>query len=304
MPKLSRRLTPSPWHKRFITWPLSGAAAWLGVTLLGLPSIDWASGFAGRITRAIGPRLSASNRARRNLRDCFPDWDDARIEATVRDMWENFGRTAGEYPHLRTIDVSGDDPRVEVVGRENIVLLRDDGLPGIVFSAHLGNWELLPMLAAPNDLNIHSVYRAMNAPLAEKVLRQSVGRLEDEMIPKGREGAIRMARVLRKGGHLAIMIDQKLNEGIDVPFFGRPAKTAPALAMFALKYRCPVVPARVERLAGARFRVTLWPPIPLPDSGDAKADTLALMTEVNRWVEGWVRDTPGQWLWLHRRWGK
>jgi KDO2-lipid IV(A) lauroyltransferase len=283
---------------------LSGAAAWLGVTLLGLLPIDWASSFAGRIARAIGPRLSASNRARRNLRDCFPDWDDARIEATVRDMWENFGRTAGEYPHLRGIDVSGDDPRVEVVGRENIQLLRDDGLPGIFFSAHLGNWELLPMLSAPNDLSIHSVYRAMNAPLAEKVLRQSVGRPEDEMIPKGREGAIRMARVLRKGGHLAIMIDQKLNKGIDVPFFGRPAKTAPALAMFALKYRCPVVPARVERLAGARFRVTLWPPITLPDSGDAKADTLALMTEVNRWVEGWVRDTPGQWLWLHRRWGK
>ncbi|MDA1310612.1 MAG: lysophospholipid acyltransferase family protein, partial [Proteobacteria bacterium] len=127
---------------------------------------------------------------------------------------------------------------------------------------------------------------------------------EDELIAKGPAGAMKLARIMRNGGHIALMVDQKLNEGIDVPFFGRPAKTAPAIALFALKYRCPVVPARVERLGGARFRVTFWPPIALPDSGDAKADTLALMTDVNGWLEEWIRQTPEQWLWLHRRWGK
>lgn len=93
-----------------------------------------------------------------------------------------------------------------------------------------------------------------------------------------------------------------MNDGIAVPFFGRPAMTAPALAQFALRFDCPVVPARVERLGGARFRLTIQPPLEIQKSGDRQADVLAAMTEVNRIIEGWVRDRPDQWLWLHRRW--
>jgi Kdo2-lipid IVA lauroyltransferase/acyltransferase len=302
--RVDERLTPSPWHKRFITWPIAGAATWLGIRLMERLSIDRASNLGGGIAKTIGPKLSVSNRARRNLRDCFPDWDEAKIEITVREMWDNLGRVAGEFAHTRHLDLSGDDPRVEVVGREHIHALRDDGEAGIFFSAHLANWELLPRMAAPNDITLHGIYRAMNAPLADKVLRQTAGWNEDELIAKGPAGAMKLARVIRNRGHIAMLVDQKLNEGIDVPFFGRPAKTAPTIAVFALKYRCPVVPARVERLEGARFRVTLWPPIPLPDTGDVKADTLTLMTDVNAWLESWIRETPGQWLWLHRRWGK
>jgi KDO2-lipid IV(A) lauroyltransferase len=304
MVRVDERLTPSPWHKRLITWPLAGGATWLGIRLMEMLSIDTASNLGGAIARTIGPRLSVSNRARRNLRDCFPEWEDARIQAVVREMWDNLGRVAGEFPHMRHLDLSGGDPRVEIVGVEHIHALRDDGEAGIFFSAHLANWELLPRMAEPNGVKLHNVYRAMNAPLADKVLRQSAGRHEDELIPKGPGGAMRLARIMRNKGHIAMLVDQKLNEGIDAPFFDRPAKTAPALAVFALKYRCPVVPARIERLGGARFRVTFWPPIPLPDTGDAEADTLSLMTEVNGWIEGWIRETPGQWLWLHRRWGK
>ncbi len=247
MVKFNLRRTPTSWQKRFISWPLSGVGAWLGMRLTGLLSIDTASNLGGAIARIIGPRLSVTDRARQNIRACFPDWDEHKIEMTICDMWENFGRTAGEYAHLQNMDVSGSDPRVEVIGAENISLLRDDGVPGIVFSAHLGNWELLPMLAAPNGLEMNFVYRALNAPLAERILRKSFVLLQNRMIPKGKEGAIQMAKVMRSGGHLAIMIDQKLNEGIEIPFFGRLAKTAPALATFGLKYRCPVIPARVER---------------------------------------------------------
>jgi Kdo2-lipid IVA lauroyltransferase/acyltransferase len=304
MVRVDERLTPSPWHKRFITWPISGVATWLGIRLMETLTIDAASNLGGAIARTIGPRLPVSNRARRNLRDSFPEWHNARVEATVREMWDNLGRVAGEFPHMRHLDLSGDDTRVEVVGREHIHALRDDDQAGIFFSGHLANWELLPRMAEPNGVKLHNVYRAMNAPLADKVLRQTAGRHEDELIPKGPGGAMRLARIMRNRGHIAMLVDQKLNEGINVPFFGRPAKTAPAIAVFALKYRCPVVPARVERLGGARFRVTFWPPIALPDSGDKEADTLSMMIEVNTWLEGWIRDTPGQWLWLHRRWGK
>jgi len=292
------------WKKKYLIWPVSGALAWFFSMVFRLMPIDFGSALIGKVLRLIGPRLKISHRARDNMKACFPTWDDKSLETNLKNMWENLGRSAAEYPHIQTLNVSGADSRVDVIGGEHIRLLRDDDLPGIVFSAHIGNWELLPMLAHPNNLNMHFVYRALNSPLAEKVLRNSVGKLQNKLIPKGREGAIQMARVMREGGHLAIMVDQKLNEGIDVPFFGRPAKTSTALAAFALRYRCPVVPARVERLSGANFRVTFYPPLELPNSGELKTDTLTLMTKVNQQIEHWIRETPSQWLWLHRRWGK
>jgi KDO2-lipid IV(A) lauroyltransferase len=99
-----------------------------------------------------------------------------------------------------------------------------------------------------------------------------------------------------------MLVDQKMNDGIAVPFFGRDAMTAPAIAELALRYDCTVLPARVERLPGAKFHVTVFPPHPLPTSGDKAADVLALMTTINATLEGWIRERPGHWFWLHRRW--
>jgi len=93
-----------------------------------------------------------------------------------------------------------------------------------------------------------------------------------------------------------------MNDGIPVPFFGRPAMTAPALAVLALRFDCDVLPLRVERLDGARFRVTVFPPLRLPRSGKPHADAAALMAQVNATLEAWIRDRPEQWLWLHQRW--
>jgi KDO2-lipid IV(A) lauroyltransferase len=101
---------------------------------------------------------------------------------------------------------------------------------------------------------------------------------------------------------LGLLVDQKMNDGIEVPFFGRPAMTAPALASFALRFRCPVIPARILRLGPGRFRIIWEPDLALPDSGDRPRDVAAFMAEVNATVERWVRAEPQSWLWLHRRW--
>ncbi len=99
-----------------------------------------------------------------------------------------------------------------------------------------------------------------------------------------------------------MLVDQKLNEGILVPFFGRPAMTATALALLALRFDCDVLPARVERPPGARFRLTVFPPLALPRSGDDGADVAALTTTVTAVIESWIRERPEEWLWIHRRW--
>ncbi len=99
-----------------------------------------------------------------------------------------------------------------------------------------------------------------------------------------------------------MLVDQKQNDGIPVPFFGRDAMTAPAIGRLALRFNCPVVPIRTERLDGARFRFTVLPPIELAPTGDGAFDVAAAMARINALIEEWVRARPGQWLWLHRRW--
>lgn len=124
------------------------------------------------------------------------------------------------------------------------------------------------------------------------------------MFAKGAAGARAALGHLRQGGYLAMLVDQKLNDGIAVPFFGRPAMTTPALAGFALHFRCPLIGAHVRRLGPARLQVVVEPPLALPDSGDRAADIAALTLRVNQTLEGWIRAQPEAWLWLHRRWPK
>ena len=107
-----------------------------------------------------------------------------------------------------------------------------------------------------------------------------------------------MVETLRDGGALGILIDQKYNEGLAIPFFGRPAMTSPAFVQMAQKTNCPLIPVRGERLPGAHFRVTIYPPLNITEQGVEDAIAQAHML-----LEEWISERPGQWLWLHRRWG-
>ncbi|HMA52150.1 MAG TPA: lauroyl acyltransferase [Magnetospirillaceae bacterium] len=265
--------------------------------LLALP-LDRASRFGGVLMRAIGPLLPQSRRARRSLELALPGCDHRRI---LRDMWENLGRMAGEYPH--SLEFARDPARMELVGAEPVLAMRAAGQPMLFFSGHIGNWELTYPLMARLDIHGAGVFRAPNNPhvswLFDRAAYPHIG-----MIPKGAAGARKSIEVLNAGKSLAMFVDQKMNDGIEAPFFGRPAMTAPALASLALKFGYPVVPFRVVRTEGAYFRVEFGEPIHFQKSGDRAADLLAVMTRVNRILEGWISEYPAQWLWLHRRWGK
>ena len=288
--------------RRWIAEPLEGIATWLFFHGMRRLSLDQASAFGGKVARWLGPRLPHSNRARKNLRRCFPTWSEAEIEAVVAEVWENLGRVAGEFPNRAAITAGGPEPRVELVGQENLeAALAEEG-PAIFFSAHLANWEVLPLIARERGIPVTVVYRELNNPLGGRVMRQAREGYEGQAIAKGPTAGRKLLAAAKRGDRLALLIDQKLNEGTMVPFFGRPAMTTPIAARLALHFRCPLVPVRCERLAGAHFRTTYYPALTLPDSGDKAADELALLTTINDIVEDWVRARPGQWLWLHRRW--
>jgi len=280
---------------------LQGAAlAALWHTFKAMP-VERASAAAAAVARTIGPRIGVSRIARRNLARAFPEMTASEIDATVRTVWDNLGRVAGEFPHLAEIRVF-DDPRVTIEGVEHIDRLRDDGRPGIFFTAHIGNWELAPIAVTQRGVPLGIVYRAANNPTADALIRRGRANLPGELLAKGRDGAKRALAILQGGGHLGLLPDQKMNDGISVPFLGRPAMTAPALAQFALKFDCPIVPVHVVREDGFRFRIVVEPPLDIHPSGDRHSDIAAITTTINRVIEGWIRETPGQWLWLHRRW--
>ncbi|MBI3506420.1 MAG: lauroyl acyltransferase [Proteobacteria bacterium] len=270
--------------------------------LLGLLPLDAASGLGGWLGRTLGPRLRLSDRASASLRRFMPELGEAGIERTVVEMWDNLGRLAAEYPHLDDIAWTGDSPRVEMVGGEHVRAAAAAGRRVIFFGAHLANWELGAMLTTRFGGPVHAVYREANNRYVEGLFRARRGRSAAGLIPKGKKGARMAMEVLRQGEWLGMLLDQKMNDGVPVPFFGIDAMTAPALAGLALKYDCAVLGARLERLGGAKFRITINPPLELPATGDKAADQMAVMRAVNAEIERWVRLRPGQWLWLHRRW--
>lgn len=284
---------------------LEAALLWSMLGLFRLAGIDNASAIGGAVGRTIGPLLAKNRVARANLKACFPGISETELKAITRAMWDNLGRFMGEMVHLHELDVYGSD-RVTIVMAPEVEAVVEAagaaGTPLIFFTAHFGNWEVSPLLATQRGIDTTLVYRQASNPWSEKMIQHWREKRGGHWVPKGREGARAIVSALSKGGALAILADQKFNEGLAVPFFGREAMTAPAIAELALKFMAPLIPVRVERLGGARFRVVVLPPMTLPETGERKSDVMAILTAINGLFESWIRECPGHWLWIHRRW--
>jgi KDO2-lipid IV(A) lauroyltransferase len=265
-----------------------------------------ASDFGGALARRVGPLLPVHRTTMANLKAAYPERGEADLRAIALKAWENLGRTAGEYPHLGTLfDFDPERPdagRIEVDGVDDFVALRDDDQPGLIFSAHLANWELPAICAARFGLNATAVFRAPNdqavARIIQDVRSQTMGNLE-----AARSGAaFAMQGVLERGGHLGMLIDQHFTRGVRVQFMGRPALVNPLLGKFARHFECPVHGVRVIRLPDHRFRLQLTPRLDLPRDPDGAVNVQGAMQAMTSVVEGWVNEHPEQWLWMHRRW--
>ena len=266
-----------------------------------------ASNVAGAVTRTIGPLLPVSRVADGNLRRALPELDEAGRRRVILGVWDNLGRTVAELPSVPLLRRTGSGPGWEIEGEDIVRRMAAETGPVILISAHIGNWELLPAVGHAFGLRMANFYRAAGNPLVDRItvdLRNAAAGGDMPQFAKGAAGARAAFGFLRGGGVLGLLIDQKMDDGIPVPFFGRPAMTASAASVYALRFRCPVLPVHSVRLGPARLRVVVDEPIPLPDSGDRQADIATLTAAMNATVERWVRENPDQWLWLHRRWPK
>lgn len=288
--------------KTFVSYPLQAVLTLFLYGLFRLLPLNLASALGGRMGRLAGPLLSVTRRARANLTMAFPEKDKAEIEHILGGMWENLGRTAAEIPHIAAIDTTAPSGPVEVIGTDVLERIRDSGEASIFFSAHMANWELPPAVTTQRQMRAVLVYRAANNPLVDWLYQRRTGHANTIVAPKGSQGAKILFRSIKDKRALGLLVDQKMNDGIAVPFFGRDAMTAPAVAELALRFDCPLVPIHVVRRGGARFQVIAEEPLQIEKTGDRGRDVMAVMKQVNERIESWIREHPEQWLWVHNRW--
>ncbi|WP_193367285.1 LpxL/LpxP family acyltransferase [Pelagibius marinus] len=296
-----------PWGKalRSIRHAVEGLLQFLLLGTFWILPVDWAPNLGGWLTRQIGSRLPVSRRAMDHLAIAFPEMPQDERRRIVAGMWENLGRMVAEYPHLGAIadPASG---RMEVIGAKRLDALRDQGRPFIIISAHMANFELMPISAYKHGHNLTVVSRPVNNPIIQRILLFFRQRPTGDWgkIPKGVSGARQAVNLLRQGQNLGVLVDQRVSQGVPLPLFGRPARTNLGIARLALEHGVDIFPAHLERLGGARFRLTVEDPVERPSLGDSQAEAKAMMIQVNKVLERWIRHRPEDWLWLHRRWDR
>jgi len=263
----------------------------------------------GGFMRTLGPRLKEHRIGRDNLVAAFPDKSAAEIDEILRGVWDNLGRVAAEFAHIDRLKIAEPDARENgdilytPEAYDRFQQLRADGKPALIFAAHLANWELPALVATKYQLDTTVLYRRPNiGAVSDAVIAIRSGSM-GTLVPTGLDAPVKLGRVLEAGGHVAMLVDQHYVNGVDVTFFGRRCKANPFIARLARQVECPIHGTRIVRLPDRhRFRVDLTEAIEPAREADGRIGIAGTMQAITSVIEGWVREHPEQWLWVHRRW--
>jgi KDO2-lipid IV(A) lauroyltransferase len=265
------------------------------------------SNVAAWLLRTVGPLLREHRIGRAQLTAAFPEKSPDEIERILRGAWDNLGRVAAEFAH---IDELWDYDRLHGAGRimrsddsEKIALrLRDDGKPALVFAAHVGNWELPAIAARMYGLDTTVLYRRPNLKAVADAVAQARAGCMGTLLPTTMDAPVKLADALDRGSHVAMLVDQWYGPGVPVTFFGRKTLANQTIARLARHVECPIHGIRAVRRPDGRLQVLVTEAIEPKRDAEGKIDVEATMQVITSVVEGWVREHPEQWLWLHRRW--
>lgn len=287
-----------------IVWRLECFAYDLVSLLLKPFSFDQISAFGGWIVGLIGPLTSKQNIAKKGLEIAFPDAPPAEIKRLLKAQWNNTGRTFAEFPILHKLNAK-QAGRITVVGGDKLKARIRNGEPAVFISGHFANWEIMPLVLTQWGLPIQITYRPINNPHIDKRVRSQREAYGTKfLVPKsGPKGARQLLDALKAGESIALMNDQKFNQGMAVSFFGVDAMTAPGPTRLAIGAKAPLIPLTVIR-DKARFTVTIHDPIDIDYDGERGASVRAGVLKINEFVEDRIKEKPDQWFWVHRRWPK
>lgn len=284
-----------------MTPKLSHRLEYLGLRAMsetfGRLPLQVSTGVLAALARGLG-MVTFRRRAERNLAFAMPELSAAGRAAILREMFDNLTRTAVEYRHLATL--AAEKNRIEIEGAAHLEQARASGKGAVLVSGHFGNWEAIRIALARLDWPPALIYRAFNNAAVDAYAQRLMRATDAPLWHKGRRGSLGLLRHVRAGGAALILTDQRFAGAPHLPFFGKPARTSPAAAEIALGYGAALIPVRGERLGrDSRFKVVIEAPL---DVAERTAEDV--MTEVNARLESWVRAQPGQYFWLHNRWGK
>jgi KDO2-lipid IV(A) lauroyltransferase len=260
------------------------------------------SGLFGLLAKLVGKRISPNKTAYKNLKRIFPSKSDEEIQKIAGGVWESLGRATGEFPFIEKFDREQLEKYLYVgkESKQNLDDIRKSKKGHIIFSAHLANWEMGLKYFKEAGLNIKAVYRPLNNIYLDKVINDMRGL---DMLPKNKKGARQLLKDLKDGATIVMLIDQKMNDGIEVPFFGIPAMTPSAIANLALKLDIQITPARVIRKSGSvSYELEVEKPMSYEKTNNIRQDIVSIMTKINKILERWIREHPEQWFWVHNRW--
>ncbi len=258
-----------------------------------------ASNLSGKIISLIGPLFRSKNLIASNLLKALPGLNQNEINKISKNMWSNYGRILSEYVFIKDIRKSKIRNIVEIDGQAILEEIKKNNEPVIFISGHFNNFELMAMHIEKSGIDLAAVYRPLNNKFLnffmEKIRKKYICK---NQIKKGISGTRQLLNCFKNNTSVALMIDQRVSEGIKSNFFNHNAFTTTIPAQFYKKYKCKIVPVYIERKNDINFKLTIHKPLEYKTVDTIESITL----DLNKILEEMILKNPDQWIWSHDRW--
>ena len=264
--------------------------------ILGL---NLASYLSGKIVSFVGPYFRSKELIKSNILKALPNLKHSEIKKISSQMWNNYGRILAEYVFIKNFRKFKLKNNIEIKGQEILERIKKTNEPVIFVSGHFNNFELMAMQIEMSDINLAAVYRPLNNKflnyIMEKIRKKYICK---NQIKKGISGTKQLLSFFKKKTSIALMIDQRVSQGIKSRFFEHKAFTTTIPAQFVRKFKCKIVPIYIERIKGTNFKLTIHEPLVYSDNESIESITL----DLNCRLEKLILKNPDQWIWSHNRW--
>ena len=258
-----------------------------------------ASNLGSFIGGLLGPFFRSKKKIISNIKKALPEIGEKNIEIISKKMWKNYGRILSEYVFIKNFRNSKNDKIISVEGQEILDKIKNTKEPVVFISGHFNNFELMAMQIEKSGINLAAIYRPLNNIFLNKIMERIRKKyICRKQIKKGSSGTRDLLKSFKKNYSIALMIDQRVSEGIRCEFFGQPALTTTIPAQLFKKFGCKIVPVYVERINGIFFKIKVSEPINFSKESSIEEITL----DLNKWLERMILINPGQWIWSHNRW--
>ncbi len=254
---------------------------------------------SGKIFSFLGPIFRSKKVIYKNLKIAFPKITEIELKNYTNEMWEYYGKILAEYLFLKDFRYGNLNNNVEIIGKNIFDEIKLKNEKVIFISGHFDNFELMAMTIERAGIKLSAIYRPLNNFFMNKIMENLRRKyICKNQIKKGRSSARDLLRSFNEGSSIALMIDQRVSEGVKSNFFNKKAYTTTIPAQFVKKFNCRVVPINIERKENSKFRLTVSDPISFNNNDNIEIITNSL----NQWLEKAIINNPSKWIWSHNRW--